>query len=74
MFDKFTVTLFTALLASIAEVRALTHYPPSKTANTDLDQVLNGSGAPGNYWSSTTPDEEYGEYNWCAVRINHRLP
>ncbi|WWC99904.1 hypothetical protein V866_006813 [Kwoniella sp. B9012] len=63
MFDKISIILFSALLASLGKVNALTHYPPSKTANTVLEQVLNGTGAPGNYWSSTTPDEEYGSYN-----------
>ncbi|KIR59042.1 hypothetical protein I314_05026 [Cryptococcus bacillisporus CA1873] len=42
---------------------ALTHYPPAKTSNTQLDQVLNGSGAPGIYSTSTTPDSRYGEHN-----------
>lgn len=35
----------------------------ANTSNTQLDQVLNGSGAPGIYDSSTTPDAKYGEYN-----------
>ncbi|KNX49838.2 hypothetical protein CNBG_9523 [Cryptococcus deuterogattii R265] len=48
-------------------VNALTHYPPAKTSNTQLDQVLNGSGAPGIYSTSTTRDSRYGEYNWCAM-------
>ncbi|WWC58820.1 uncharacterized protein I303_101364 [Kwoniella dejecticola CBS 10117] len=66
MFDKSTITLFMALLSCI-DGYALTHYPPSNTANTDLDKVINGTGAPGIYWSSNTPDEEYGTYNWCHV-------
>ncbi|KJE05011.1 acid phosphatase [Cryptococcus gattii NT-10] len=44
-------------------VNGLIHYPPAKTSNTQLDQVLNGSGAPGIYSTSTTPDSRYGEYN-----------
>nr|XP_018267388.1 acid phosphatase [Kwoniella dejecticola CBS 10117]OBR89546.1 acid phosphatase [Kwoniella dejecticola CBS 10117] len=66
MFDKSTITLFMALLSCI-DGYALTHYPPSNTANTDLDKVINGTGAPGIYWSSNTPDEEYGTYNWCHM-------
>ncbi|CAD6576323.1 MAG: hypothetical protein TREMPRED_001655, partial [Tremellales sp. Tagirdzhanova-0007] len=33
----------------------------------DLTTVINGTGAPGIYNSSTTPDGLYGEYNWCAM-------
>lgn len=35
----------------------------AKTSNTQLDQGLNGSGAPGIYSTSTTPDSRYGEHN-----------
>ncbi|XAO27126.1 hypothetical protein I312_105968 [Cryptococcus bacillisporus CA1280] len=48
---------------------ALTHYPPAKTSNTQLDQGLNGSGAPGIYSTSTTPDSRYEEHNWCAISL-----
>ncbi|WRT64357.1 uncharacterized protein IL334_001289 [Kwoniella shivajii] len=61
MFDKIAFSILIALISY--QVNGLTHYPPSNTPNTDLSQVLNGTGAPGNYWSSNTPDEEYGSYN-----------
>ncbi|ORX37384.1 histidine phosphatase superfamily [Kockovaella imperatae] len=45
----------------------VTHYPPANTSNTVLSEVIDGSGAPGIYNSSTTPAGEYGIYNWCAM-------
>ncbi|KAI4517788.1 phosphoglycerate mutase-like protein [Schizophyllum commune Loenen D] len=44
---------------------SLTHYPPNATKLNDLDFALNGSGAPGVYNSSQSP--EYGVYNWCNM-------
>ncbi|EAL17540.1 hypothetical protein CNBM1060 [Cryptococcus deneoformans B-3501A] len=55
-------------------VNALTHYPPANTSNTRLDQVLNGSGAPGIYDSSTTPDSKYGEYNCKLMTWTVQMP
>ncbi|KAM6490548.1 hypothetical protein JOM56_013891 [Amanita muscaria] len=43
------------------------------SASSFLDEInnwswaLNGSGAPGIYNSSVTPDSEYGTYNWCNM-------
>ncbi|KAL1741155.1 histidine phosphatase superfamily [Schizophyllum fasciatum] len=44
---------------------SLTHYSPDATKINDLDFVLNGTGAPGVYNSSQSP--EYGMYNWCNM-------
>jgi 2-phosphoxylose phosphatase len=43
------------------------HYPPSSTNINNLGFVLNGTGAPGIYNTSTTPDQIYGTYNWCNM-------
>ncbi|KAG6890056.1 hypothetical protein C0995_012514 [Termitomyces sp. Mi166 len=43
------------------------HYPPQSSNINNLTFVLNGSGAPGIFNSSTTPNELYGEYNWCNM-------
>lgn len=45
----------------------------ANTSNTRLDQVLNGSGAPGIYDSSTTPDSKYGEYNCQSCSFSESL-
>ncbi|OCF41531.1 acid phosphatase [Kwoniella heveanensis CBS 569] len=63
--DRIALALIPLLFAGSAQ--ALTHYPPSNTANTDLAQVINGSGALGIFYSSETPDDQYGMYNWCHV-------
>ncbi|ODN77934.1 hypothetical protein L202_05033 [Cryptococcus amylolentus CBS 6039] len=60
-------TLFGCLIYLSAGANALTHYPPANTSNTILGEVLNGTSAPGIYTSSHTPDDKYGEYNWCAM-------
>ncbi|KAL3425460.1 hypothetical protein PVAG01_02251 [Phlyctema vagabunda] len=44
----------------------LNWYPPNATAINDLTQVIGGSGVYGFiYNSSNTPDDVYGQYNWC---------
>ena len=53
------------LHTSRAPLASLAHYPPNATEINDLDFVLNGSGAPGVYNSSQSPD--YGVYNWCNM-------
>ncbi|WVQ82668.1 hypothetical protein IAT38_004800 [Cryptococcus sp. DSM 104549] len=59
-----TASLFGVVaLLGMGGSNALTHYPPSNTSNTVLKTVLDGSGAPGIYTSSQTPDDKYGEYN-----------
>lgn len=43
-------------------------HPPNATAINNLTQVLQGSDVYGFiYNSSTTPDDRYGEYNWCNM-------
>jgi acid phosphatase len=43
------------------------HYPPETSSINNLTFALNGTGAPGIYDSSTTPDKIYGTYNWCNM-------
>ncbi|KAF8815519.1 phosphoglycerate mutase-like protein [Phlegmacium glaucopus] len=43
------------------------HYPPTSSNLNNLTFVLNGSGAPGIFNSSVTPEKEYGIYNWCNM-------
>lgn len=46
----------------------LSWHAPSSTALNDLSQVLSGTGVYGFiYNSSTTPDKQYGTYNWCNM-------
>ncbi|KAI5827055.1 phosphoglycerate mutase-like protein [Schizophyllum commune Tattone D] len=52
-------------LSAGAPLASLVHFPPNATKINDLDFVLNGSGAPGVYNSSQSP--EYGVYNWCNM-------
>jgi acid phosphatase len=46
---------------------AITHYAPAVTNTNNLTFALNGTGAPGIFTSSTTPDRQYGTYNWCNM-------
>lgn len=41
----------------------------------DLEWAVNGTGAPGIFDSSFTPEERYGEYNctWAAFRAMIQL-
>ncbi|KAG6867355.1 hypothetical protein C0993_003853, partial [Termitomyces sp. T159_Od127] len=61
--------LFVALvsLLSLIEAATVTHFPPQSSNINNLTFVLNGSGAPGIFDSSTTPNKDYGEYNWCNM-------
>ncbi|KAK0216898.1 phosphoglycerate mutase-like protein [Armillaria fumosa] len=44
------------------------HYAPRSTNVNNLTYVLNGTtNAPGIFNTSTTPDSEYGTYNWCNM-------
>lgn len=63
MFVAASVILAAVALASGDPV----HYPPASTNINNLTFVLNGSGAPGIFTSSNTPDSEYGIYNWCNM-------
>lgn len=62
-----------AVAASLARHGAaqtvdLKWYAPNASAINDLSQAINGSGAYGFiYNSSTTPAGEYGVYNWCNM-------
>ncbi|KAL0578188.1 hypothetical protein V5O48_003819 [Marasmius crinis-equi] len=44
-----------------------THFPPSSSNLNNLSFVINGTGAPGIFNSSNTPNEIYGIYNWCNM-------
>ncbi|GLB40973.1 putative phosphoglycerate mutase-like protein [Lyophyllum shimeji] len=46
---------------------AVVHYPPTASKINNFTFALHGSGSPGIYSSSTTPDNQYGEYNWCNM-------
>ena len=43
------------------------HYPPAATNINNLTFALHGTGPPGIYNSSVTPDSIYGTYNWCNM-------
>ncbi|KAF9527468.1 histidine phosphatase [Crepidotus variabilis] len=53
--------------ASVGLAISPVHYPPSSTKINDLEFALSGSGAPGVYSSSYTPESQYGVYNWCNM-------
>lgn len=50
-----------------AAATGVVHYPPSSTNINNLTFALHGTGPPGIFDSSTTPDKEYGIYNWCNM-------
>nr|GAT53316.1 histidine phosphatase [Mycena chlorophos] len=64
-----SLVLFASLqLAALAGAGAtVVHYPPSASNINNLTFVLNGTGAPGIFNSSVTPEKDYGEYNWCNM-------
>ncbi|KAF4621615.1 hypothetical protein D9613_012605 [Agrocybe pediades] len=43
------------------------HYPPVASNINNITFALSGNGAPGIFNSSTTPDAQYGTYNWCNM-------
>lgn len=43
------------------------YYPPKPGTSYSLTHALTGHGAPGIFDSSTTPDGDYGVYNWCNM-------
>ncbi|KAJ7043142.1 phosphoglycerate mutase-like protein [Mycena alexandri] len=56
------------LVSWVAIARAtVVYYPPAQSNINNLTFVLTGTGAPGIFNSSTTPDKNYGEYNWCNM-------
>uniref|UniRef100_A0A0W0EXY4 Putative phosphoglycerate mutase-like protein n=1 Tax=Moniliophthora roreri TaxID=221103 RepID=A0A0W0EXY4_MONRR len=58
-----------AVLCSAVSLAASSpvHYPPSASDINNLASVINGTGAPGIFNSSATPDDIYGIYNWCNM-------
>ncbi|CAK5279449.1 unnamed protein product [Mycena citricolor] len=61
------LTLVALTVAALNARAAVVHYPPIQSNINNLTFVLTGTGAPGIYNSSTTPDALYGEYNWCNM-------
>jgi hypothetical protein len=62
------VAVLTAFrLAVVDAVVNVTHYAPSNNNINNLTFALSGTGAPGIFNSSNTPDAEYGIYNWCNM-------
>ncbi|KAF5389959.1 hypothetical protein D9757_003560 [Collybiopsis confluens] len=62
------VFLFVLTLGFPASIATnVVHFPPKSTNLNNLTFVLNGTGAPGIFDTSITPDEEYGIYNWCNM-------
>ncbi|PPQ74101.1 hypothetical protein CVT26_006480 [Gymnopilus dilepis] len=58
------LTALTLVNITLADV---VHYPPAATNINNISFVFNGTGAPGIFTSSDTPDSEYGVYNWCNM-------
>ena len=65
-----TLILFASFIQDSGSARVssqVVHYPPTSSNLNDLTFVLNGSGTPGIFDSSITPEKEYGIYNWCNM-------
>ena len=63
-----TIKFLVLAIILVTNVSAhVVHYPPTSSNLNNLTFVLNGSGAPGIFNSSTTPEKEYGIYNWCNM-------
>lgn len=58
---------FVAILVTTSVSAQVVHYPPTSSNLNNLTFVLNGSGAPGIFNSSVTPEKVYGVYNWCNM-------
>ncbi|OHW99711.1 histidine acid phosphatase-like protein [Colletotrichum incanum] len=55
-------------VANAAASIDLSWYPPAQTEINNLEAVINGTGVWGFiYNTSDTPDEKYGQYNWCHM-------
>ncbi|KAL1407401.1 hypothetical protein Q8F55_006833 [Vanrija albida] len=65
-------------LATTAAAFNITHYPPAADSWYNLTWALNGTGSPGIYSGSATPDAQYGVYNWCNMphvrKAEYKLP
>ena len=59
-------SVFIASFGSVVNA-AVIHYPPKLTNINNFTYVMQGTGAPGIFNSSITPDKQYGEYNWCNM-------
>jgi len=66
MLSKLVLAVSTAGSA-FAAFPNVVHYPPVNSTITDLAFAINGTGAPGIFNSSITPDSLYGIYNWCNM-------
>jgi len=62
-----TLLALTTSLATTSFAANVVHYPPSQTDINNITVAFNGTGAPGIFNSSDTPDELYGIYNWCHM-------
>ncbi|KAF8977495.1 histidine phosphatase [Cyathus striatus] len=62
-----SVDYFTQAPWNDIEGQDVPYYPPKATNINNLTFVINGTGAPGIFNSSTTPKEIYGLYNWCNM-------
>ncbi|KAF9465582.1 histidine phosphatase [Collybia nuda] len=58
--------LFAPFFGIVAHA-AVVHYPPASSTINNFTFSLDGSGSPGIFSSSATPDKLYGEYNWCNM-------
>lgn len=58
--------VFAAITVAAVNGEAV-HYPPASTNINNLTYVFNGSGSPGIFDSSKTPNSKYGTYNWCNM-------
>ncbi|KZO89951.1 histidine phosphatase [Calocera viscosa TUFC12733] len=62
------VLAFSAANAAVASFPSVVHYPPLNSTGDDLTFAINGTGAPGIFNSSFTPDDIYSvTYNWCNM-------
>jgi 2-phosphoxylose phosphatase len=62
------VAIFAAIQLAVVDAAInVTHYAPSNNNINNLTFALTGTGAPGIFSSSNTPDAEYGIYNWCNM-------
>ncbi|KXN85635.1 Lysophosphatidic acid phosphatase type 6 [Leucoagaricus sp. SymC.cos] len=55
------------LLGAASAIATVVHYPPASTNINNLTFALHGTGRPGIFNSSVTPNREYGIYNWCNM-------
>ncbi|KAF9061120.1 histidine phosphatase [Rhodocollybia butyracea] len=68
MISRLNVLQFLALLPATTVIsQNVVHFAPASTNLNNLSFVLNGTGAPGIFNSSVTPNDEYGIYNWCNM-------